>query len=290
MKAVLVGYREETKVYRLYDSLKKKIFESRHVTFSENNKCFDNFNIRDSINIEINDYNLTLQQTNNDDGTVMNKESTLELEQSREKTEAVETLGNYSRKLRDRSSLKAPSYYDDFVINKSNKSRQQSDDNADNDIEQPVLCVAEVNEPINYREAINGLDQEKWRKAIDEELQAHQKNETWSIIQMPENCTPIDSKWVFKIKQDDRYKARLSARCFKQVHGIDFEETFSPVVRYETLRFMLALAAKEDFEMKQFDVKTAFLHGKLQEQVYMKIPEGLSVVNKNNVKHSAKVK
>lgn len=96
--------------------------------------------------------------------------------------------------------------------------------------------------------------------------------------------TPIDSKWVFKVQQvqsggDCRYKARLCARGFKQKKGLDFTETFSPVVRYDSLHVLLALVTEKDLELVQFDVRTAFLYGELTEDIHMEIPEGLSLHN-----------
>lgn len=99
----------------------------------------------------------------------------------------------------------------------------------------------------------------------------------------------IDSKWVFKILQGSdgtvrRFKARLCARGFQQKFGVDYTETFAPVARYDSLRILLAMATHLDLEMMQFDIKTAFLHGELKEEVHMKVPEGLNVdANKSQV-------
>lgn len=117
-------------------------------------------------------------------------------------------------------------------------------------------------------------------------MEAHRKNETWSIVPRVPGGRTIDSKWVFKAIQDPgggirRFKARLCARGFKQKEGEDYHETFSPVVRYDSLRVLLAIVTKKDYEMFQFDVRTAFLYGELQEKVYMEIPEGLSIKKKD---------
>ena len=96
----------------------------------------------------------------------------------------------------------------------------------------------------------------------------------------------IDSKWVFKVVREKtvdkpRYKARLCARGFRQQHGIDYNETFAPVIRYDSLRMYLARVAEDDLEMLQIDVRTAFLYGKLEEEIFMKIPDGLDVDGKS---------
>lgn len=94
----------------------------------------------------------------------------------------------------------------------------------------------------------------------------------------------IDSRWIFKIIQDTdgqiiRHKARLCARGFLQRYGMDYCDTFAPVVRYDSIRVLLALAMQQDFEMLQFDVRTAFLYGELEETIHMAVPEGLETPN-----------
>jgi hypothetical protein len=115
---------------------------------------------------------------------------------------------------------------------------------------------------------------EGWREACQYEMDTLAKNGTWTLVDLPPGRKAVKSKWVFKRKADGRLRARLVARGFTQIQGIDYDETFSPVARFESLRLLLALAALEDWEIHQMDVKSAFLNGLLEEEIYMEQPEG----------------
>ena len=104
------------------------------------------------------------------------------------------------------------------------------------------------------------------------------KNETWTLVDLPPGRKAVKSKWVFKLKADGCYRVRLVAKGFTQIPGIDFDETFSPVARFESLCLLLALAMLEDWNIHQMDVKSAFLtNGVLEEEIYMEQPTGFIV-------------
>jgi hypothetical protein len=117
----------------------------------------------------------------------------------------------------------------------------------------------------------------EWAAACDYEIDALSKSGTWELVDLPPGRKAVKSKWVFKLKADGRFRARLVAKGFTQIPGIDFDETFSPVARFESLRLLLALAALEDWEIHQMDVKSAFLNGVLDEEIYMEQPQGFIV-------------
>ena len=133
---------------------------------------------------------------------------------------------------------------------------------------------ATSSEPQTYREAMSRPDAKQWELAMQEEIKSQHDNQTWYLVKRPNNRRIVKCKWVYAIKADGRYKARLVAKGFTQVEGIDFQETFSPVARYEAIRFLLAHAALEDWELEAMDIKTAFLYGELDEEIYMEQPEG----------------
>ena len=121
-------------------------------------------------------------------------------------------------------------------------------------------------------------DYEKWLEAMKSEMQSMYDNRVWTLIDPLEGLKPIRCKWVFKKKTDmdgnvHTFKARLVAKDFKQIHGIDYNETFSPIAMLKSIRILLAIAAYYDYEIWQMDVKTAFLNINLIEDVYMTQPE-----------------
>jgi len=123
---------------------------------------------------------------------------------------------------------------------------------------------------------------------MEEEIASQEANNTWEVVDRPEGYKLLDTRWVFKIKQNpdgtvDRYKARLVIRGYRQQEGVDYYETFAPVCRYESIRLLLNLAAANRMRIVQFDVKTAFLHGTLRENIFTKIPEGYPVQGSGQV-------
>jgi len=130
---------------------------------------------------------------------------------------------------------------------------------------------------LTCKEAMASPEGDKWKKAIEEEKESLNENETWVYANKEEvkDKEVLTSRWVFSVKSDGRYKARLVARgCQQKSENIDFKEVFSPVVETSSVRILLALGAQTDYKIHTFDVKTAFLYDTLDKEIYMKIPEG----------------
>jgi transposase InsO family protein len=143
-----------------------------------------------------------------------------------------------------------------------------------------LLCDAkDVDEPASFSEAFHSPDRDEWMTAMQEEMSSMDKNNVWELVDLPPGRKTIGNKWVLKVKRKadgsiDRYKARHVAKGYTQREGIDYEDTFSPVVRFASTRLILSIVAKQDLELFQMDVKIAFLNGELDEEIYMAQPVG----------------
>jgi hypothetical protein len=151
--------------------------------------------------------------------------------------------------------------------------------------EDEILMVREEDEPETYAQAMRSPESDKWKIATEEELNALNRNNTWDIVDKPANRKIMDNRWVFRIKRNadgsiERYKARLVVKGFQQVPGTDFDETFSPVVRYDSHRLLIAIAATKQWIPQQLDIKSAFLYGNLKEEIYMYLPQGYRLTGK----------
>lgn len=138
--------------------------------------------------------------------------------------------------------------------------------------------VVEPTEPTSVKRA---LQNPEWRLAIVKEFDALQHNNTWTLVPPNSNMNVVGCKWIFRIKRKsdgtiDRFKARLVAKGFHQRHGIDYGETFSPVVKPTTIRLILCIVVQRGWPLNQLDVNNAFLHGFLNETVYMQQPPGFA--------------
>jgi hypothetical protein len=136
-------------------------------------------------------------------------------------------------------------------------------------------------EPRTWSKANEGRNAKKWKGAMDQEIKQLKDWQTFKIINLPAGCQALTSKWVYKIKRNEKgnivkYKARLVAQGFKQKYSVDYQDTFAPVVRHDSIWILLAMVAKRDIEIHQMDVVGAYLNGKLEEDIYLEQPEGFN--------------
>ena len=137
-------------------------------------------------------------------------------------------------------------------------------------------------EPTSYKEAMSSLEARFWKEAINSEIESILQNNTWEIVELPPGSKAIGCTWVFKKKLKlygsiDKYKVRLVAKGFTQKKGIDYFDIYSPVFRITTIKILIALASIHNLVIHQIDVKTVFLNGDLDEEIYMEQPEGFIV-------------
>ena len=239
-KCTLLGYGDATKGYRLYDPKRARVFHSRDVQFNELSQGTEVVREKEpnqSTHVEL-DFP-EFEEPIVDDNPVENEAP---VRQPPRRSE------------RDR---RPPAFYGEWATAANYDQR----------------------EPRSLKEALASPQKEKWVKAMEKEMESLKTNEVWDLVELPENRKAVGSKWVFRVKTDangtvETHKARLVAQGFSQTFGDDYDETFSPVARFESVRTVIALAAQHGLKLHQMDVTTAFLNGDLKEEIYMKQPEG----------------
>jgi hypothetical protein len=143
-------------------------------------------------------------------------------------------------------------------------------------------------DPASYEEAMRSAHSSKWLEAMEDEMKSTSSNDVWALVEIPKGAKTVGCKWVYKIKCDSRgniekYKARLVEKGYTQIEGVDYNETFSPVSCKDSFRIIMALVEHFGLELHQMDVKTAFLNGDFEENVYMKQPKGFVVNGKEHM-------
>jgi hypothetical protein len=142
-----------------------------------------------------------------------------------------------------------------------------------------VVDMVEEKEPKGYWEVVNRPNGQLWTEAVDKELDSLDRAGTWDVVDKVEGGKEVGSKWVFKVKRladrsINKFKARRVAQGFTQCPGFDFDETYAPVVDFDSLRLLLAITAVQRWHPQGVDVKSAFLYGDLEEEIYMTLPDG----------------
>lgn len=289
--SIFIGYCSDRKGYRLYDPEQRKVFTSRDVFFFEHR--------RGSQLLQGNSHSAAP-----DDLAVFydfshsHAESTVndpEPPSPQEDPDSSADLDSRADTVSSSSDRSTSSGDDSVPLRRSNRlsrppQRIQVDPSRQNYYETEHLQEAmvypptESQEPSTYQEALASQDSAKWQEAMDDEMRSLHDADTWVLVDRQPGMKVVKSKWVYRIKRNEKgdiqkYKARLVAVGASQIQGVDYYETFSPVVKLTSLRTLLALANEENMVMRQLDVKTAYLHGVLEEEVFMEQPPGSSMTS-----------
>lgn len=279
-KYIFVGYCNESKGYRLIDPENpSKCIKSRDVQFLEGKMYKDlsinqeNFTTDCEINLTYNETDVVSTKEDNND----NPFPTIELSDSN--TSATTTSSSFADDPND------VTWNPDMTLDQESSFYEDVEGSANTVF--AMSAVSHNGEPQTIEEALLGPEKEFWKKAIEDEYKSFEKNKAWNLTLLPPGKKAVKCKWVFKKKlgpesQLLRYKARLVAKGYTQEYGIDYKETYSPVVRYSTMRTLIALAVNLGLDIDHMDVKTAFLNGELQETVYMEQPRGYKINGKEN--------
>jgi hypothetical protein len=307
---IFVGYSLESKAYRLYDPITRRTIVSRDVKFWEDHKYSSETSVVEIIGgggaEQLNNHNMPPSVPDQSPPVYPSNSPP-----PRPQTEVIEEKkGQWNMDVDGDSSSEGG-------VRRSARSRQpprdwwdvsthiperrwdvkDNQDSAlvamhelDSDMEPLYALSADVgvDEPINYSDAMKRSDAKQWEKAAQDEYNSIQAAGTWSLVALPAGRKAIGCKWIFKIKYKangsiERHKGRLVAKGYSQKEGLDFNETFAPVAKFASIRSLLALAASYDLEIHQMDVKTAFLNGDLEEEIYMVQPEGFVVKGKEDL-------
>ncbi|CAL2242013.1 unnamed protein product [Prunus armeniaca] len=288
VKCVLLGVSEVSKAYMLYNPVTQKIIISRDVVFDEGSSWNWSNTVSESIpfDLDINDERRTDAQILED--ILPNVPTSENITEHKAQT-SRDTMSNVSA---NEPSEGQPSNSDTQRIRKRPVwmiDYVSGDELSDDDNVAHHALFAD-SDPVLFEDAINNI---KWRKAMDAEIEAIEKNDTWELTDLPAEEKTIGVKWIFKTKLNekgevDKYKARLVAKGYKQEYGVDYAEVFAPVARLDTIRLVVSLAAQNYWPVYQLDVKSAFLHGELNEKVFIDQPPGS--VQKGNEKKVFKLK
>ncbi|GKD18358.1 retrovirus-related pol polyprotein from transposon TNT 1-94 [Tanacetum coccineum] len=246
-EGVFLGYSQNSKAYIILNKHTKKIKESLNVTFDETPPPSKTSPLVDDDLDE--------------------EEAIREIEKKNLKNDIMDETLEIDEIVNIKESRNHP--LENVIGNLNQRTLRSQAQNQSN-----FFCFISTIEPKNVNEA---LGDESWIVAMQEELNQFVANDVWELVPQPRNMTIIGTKWVFRNKLDEngivsRNKARLVAQGYNQQEGIDYDETYAPVARLESIRILLAYACALDFKLFQMDVKSAFLNGFINEEVYVAQP------------------
>ncbi|GJY48457.1 putative RNA-directed DNA polymerase [Tanacetum coccineum] len=291
-KCVLIGYSSNKKAYKLLSLDTRNVFYSRDVKFYETvfpfkQKTCDSTDVENTSEVDHLQFfdNLKPQSPNDDGRDPSNVEGSLPHSDMHDSAQ-----GKNQSDMLTATQIDDQNWSEGNVQNISQSSPTQNRD----DVQTPVIRRSERQSkpPVRFNDYILSSNVkygiEKYVEAMNNEIEALNRNNTWTICDLPVGRKPIGSKWIWKIKYKasgdiERYKARLVAKGFSQKEGFDYDETFSPVVKMVTVRCLISIVVVNKWPLYQLDVNNAFLYGDLVEDVYVTLPDGYNNVDKSKV-------
>ncbi len=288
-RAIFLGYSEEAKAYRLFDTEKGSFIISKDVKFLEN-KFIKELDLIDTESHSSPDLKLIEEDEAYARKLQILEDNKLQILSDEESEKEDGNDENYASKendkktesmikrIRPKRNAKKPEKYRFPLLNISNDIQKEN-------YQESFL---DFSEPSSFNEAIHRADSHLWKKAMQEEMSSIIKANTYDLTALPPERFPVSCKWIFKIKRDEngkiiRYKARLVARGFDQEKGVDYQEVFAPVVKFGSIRCLIALTVSLNYDLRQLDVNTAFLNGKIDTEIYMEQPPGFVDAGKENL-------
>ena len=267
-KGIFVGYGKSESIFRIYLPAKRDVFESREVNFNE--QLAGRVAVFDDILPDGDPAGIIVEEEKSDKDEEED-ESERQSGDSSSFEDATEVITpakrGPGRPPGSKNKVKEPAAPHKMERRKADERKTVH----------RFGMLARLADPQSVDEALAGDDAADWELAMKEEMNALLKNKTWELVNLPAHQRTVKNKWVFRRKRNPdgtvcRHKARLCAKGFSQRAGIDYDEVYAPVVRYESVRVLLAVAAHHQLHLMQFDVKTAFLHGDLEETIFMDQP------------------
>lgn len=233
-----IGVSEESKAYRMYDSVGKRIV----VSWNWGRDA-------EAVKLDVSKWNED-EEVNEEDQGIEEEESSKD--NSGSDSSSSEPIDEEVREVR--RTRRAPPYLRDYV---------SGEGLSEEELHNMAMFAADLT---NFEEACR---EAKWRATMGQEIQSIEKNDTWELCDLPDGAKTIGVEWIFKTKLNengdiDNCKARLVAKEYAQEYGVDYTKVFAPVARWDTIRMVLALAAQKGWKVYQLDVKSAFLHGELE--------------------------
>ena len=286
-QCVFIGYGQDELGYRFYDSIQKKLIRSRDAVFVEDQTIED----IEKAQKDVPESNGSLKDLDLIPPTMVPKEVGDEIQDDQPETgdhdapieaEPENVNDDNDDGEGDDQPQQPPAGNSPYRTRAGRVVRQSSKYSNDQ-----FVLITDEGEPESFEEAMIDDRKKKWFSAMQDEMKSLHENKTFELVKLPKGKKALKNKWVFRIKREEhnlqpRFKARLVVKGFSQRKGIDFDEIFSPVVKMTSIRTVLGLAASLDLEIEQMDVKTAFLHGNLEEEIYMEQPEGFKEKGKED--------